>query len=69
MGNVLYIVRKALDVIDDMTFGVFSPLFVPAKVVGYLYSRDVRNAAKYETDENGNIVFKRGRDYKEGKSA
>lgn len=64
MANVLYKIRKALDTIDDATFGVFSPIFAPFKILEYAYRRDVQRSARYETDEYGNIVFKKGRDYK-----
>ena len=69
MGKVLHTIRVVGDVIDGMMFGGFAPVRVPLDVIDNYVRMDRPKLKKFETDENGNIVFKKGKDYKEAKGA
>lgn len=70
MGKVLHAIRLVGDVIDTVALGGFAPIRVPLDIVDE-YTRMGRPELirKHKTDEKGNIVFEKDKDYKEVKDA
>jgi len=69
MGKVLHAIRLVGDVIDTVALGGFGPIRVPIDIIDDYTRIDKTKLMKHMTDDKGNIVFEKGKDYKEVKDA
>lgn len=63
MGKVLHAIRLVGDVIDMVALGGFGPIRVPIDIIDDYTRIDKTKLMKHMTDEKGNIVFEKDKDY------
>lgn len=63
MGKVLHAIRLVGDVIDTVALGGFGPIRVPIDIIDDYTRIDKTKLMKHMTDEKGNIVFEKDKDY------
>ena len=69
MGKVLHAIRLVGDAIDNMALGGLAPIRVPLDLIDNYTRTDKPKLKKHKTDEKGNIVFEKGKDYEDVKDA